>query len=323
VTAIVTGSDPDYSGRDRELCGWRVQSTLALPELNEWHGVDRPSDVRIEVGPVPSRLEHGRCVLKDATGGSLLEVAPAGAALLYVQDVARFLITRGDRVVVEPLSHDLSTIRAFLLGSVLAVLCYQRRVVPLHASCLEIDGTAIAFAGESGAGKSTLAMMLALQGHRVVADDVCPVDLTGANGPLVWPSANRLKLWSESLQLFGMAADPSRRVRQGAEKYAQSAPHFVTRSIPLSAMYHLVRESEGATTDVRVVAGIDAVHAIDGMLYRAAIGRSVAGGEWVDRALMTLLAQVPVFALSRDEKSDTPSSLAARVLDHIGATKRE
>jgi hypothetical protein len=47
--------------------------------------------------------------------------------------------------------------------------------IALHASAVDIAGTALALAGPSGAGKSTLAAALCLAGHRYLADEVTAV----------------------------------------------------------------------------------------------------------------------------------------------------
>lgn len=52
-------------------------------------------------------------------------------------------------------------------------------VAVLHASCIDVGGTAIAFAGLSGAGKSTLAAALATAGHGFISDEVTAVDGDG------------------------------------------------------------------------------------------------------------------------------------------------
>ena len=56
-------------------------------------------------------------------------------------------------------------------------------VAVLHASCIDVGGTAIAFAGLSGAGKSTLAAALATAGHGFIADEVAAVDGDGHVAP--------------------------------------------------------------------------------------------------------------------------------------------
>ena len=81
-----------------------------------------------------------------------LEAAPDGRLLIDAGPIVRFLVTL--RVVVETaLADDALEWRASLLGPVLAILCYLRGTLPLHASALRIGERAAAIAGRSGAGK--------------------------------------------------------------------------------------------------------------------------------------------------------------------------
>ncbi len=52
-----------------------------------------------------------------------------------------------------------------------AALAHAMAFCSLHAAAVEIDGTAVLFAGPSEAGKSTLALRLAARGCRHLADD--------------------------------------------------------------------------------------------------------------------------------------------------------
>ncbi|MEP6491757.1 MAG: serine kinase [bacterium] len=310
-------SHDNMSVPDRQLCGWRVRSAIPLLELAAWEGADRPPDVEIVVGAIAPHLESSeRVAPHDPHGRTTLDVRPDDTALFTVVGVARFLVVQGRRVVVDPLTSDAAAVRLFLLGTVVAILCYQRRLLPLHASCLAVDGAAFAVGGRSGAGKSTLAMTLARRGIPILADDISAVDPFGESGPVVWPSVARVKLWRDSLDLLGLTADPARRIREGAEKFSASDAPFVTTPLLLSGLYHLTAGPDASVAIVCPLAGIDAVHSLNRMVYRAYIGRAIHRDDWMIRATMAVLTRVPVFAMGRDSVTDTPESLATRFLDH-------
>jgi hypothetical protein len=223
-------------GADYDLCGWRVASEIALPDLPHWDGDARGPEVTIAIGDVPP-LEA------PITTTPLVQVDAAGRARFGVDGVADFLVEQGRRITVAPiLSADSSDVRLFLLGSGFGYLCHQRGVVPLHAATVDIDGEAVSFAGQSGAGKSTLADAFARRGHRVLSDDVSPVDT--ARG-LILPSLQRIRLWADSLDNAGF--DPARleRCRAGLEKYSRSlsnAPR--AEPLPPRAIFHLRRRQQ-------------------------------------------------------------------------------
>jgi hypothetical protein len=221
---------------DYDLCGWRVTSAIALPDLPCWDGDARAPDVTIAIGAVP-------VFEAPITTTPLVQIDAAGRVRFGVDGVADFLVEQGRRITVAP-AQDAETpdVRLFLLGSGLGYLCHQRGVLPLHAATVEIDGEAVAFAGQSGAGKSTLADAFARRGHRVLSDDVSPVDT--ARG-VILPSLRRIRLWSDSLGNAGWDVAGLERCREGLEKFSRSL-HDGPRAEPLPprAIFHLRRQSD-------------------------------------------------------------------------------
>lgn len=196
------------------------------------------------------------------------------------------------------------------------MLGYQRGLLPLHASCVTINSSTIAIAGESGAGKSTLAATLALQGVPILADDVCMVDVAASDGPVVWPTVSRLKLWRDALDRLGVPLDAVERVRQGVEKYSlREIPIFRTEPAPLSAVYHLTKLA-GASAEPHAVSGLTAVKLLHRSVYRPQIGRALGRAHDIARALMTIAATVPVFHVSRDPESTNSRTLPGLLLMH-------
>ncbi|CAK0744895.1 hypothetical protein CCP1ISM_10051 [Azospirillaceae bacterium] len=147
---------------DLTLCGWRVHSDWPLPELLPWHGSDRPVDVWIRRGEVPESLPGIR------SGDPLLQVNGEGLARFAIPGVAAYLIREGREITIATrLPDHAPDVGLFLFGTVFGVLCHQRGVLPLHASCVAFGERAFAFAGVSGSGKSTLAAALVARGGGV------------------------------------------------------------------------------------------------------------------------------------------------------------
>lgn len=226
----------DEVAGDYDLCGWRVASAVPLPDLPRWQGDTRAPDVTIALGEV-APFEA------PIATTPLVQIDPAGRARFGVEGVADYLIEDGRRITIAPvLPADSSDIRLFLLGSGLGYLCHQRGVVPLHAATVEVDGEAVSFAGPSGAGKSTLADAFARRGHRVLSDDVSPVDLTRG---VILPSLQRIRMWADSLDNAGFDTVALERCRIGLEKYSRSlkdAPR--AEALRPRAIVHLRRQGE-------------------------------------------------------------------------------
>lgn len=96
---------------------------------------------------------------------------------------------------VEGVNH--TTLQHIYLNQVMpAILSMLHRPV-FHASCVVVDGVAIAFIGDSGKGKSTLATHLALHGNPMLTDDGLELEWA-AEGYLALPSHPAIRLWDDS-----------------------------------------------------------------------------------------------------------------------------
>ena len=94
--------------------------------------------------------------------------------------MASYRVSHGCEILIQPDAGALEQdVRGYLLGSIFAVLCHQRGLLPLHASAVAYQGGVAAFLANSGHGKSSMAAHLAGRGFPVVADDVCLVDVRG------------------------------------------------------------------------------------------------------------------------------------------------
>jgi hypothetical protein len=205
----------DKSEQVYVLGGIAFVSELPLPELRE-HAA--PIDftlpkINIRIGSVPFALPGGIEVDHDC-------LATPTEYLLRVPGIATYRASHGAEVVVEPDRCAIPLdIRAFLLGTVFAVLCHQRGLLPLHASAISTGNGVAAFLARSGQGKSSLVANLANRGFRIVADDICLVDTNGTLDALVIPSAPWLKLWRASLQQLGQRIEGLDQVFSEDDKY--------------------------------------------------------------------------------------------------------
>jgi hypothetical protein len=274
-----------------QVFGLTVRSELELPELypNQKEAV---ADVAIRLGEV-------KCAAEDIPG---LHVE-GGGLVLIVPDVARFRISGGSSITVHPgLGVPRRNVRLFLLGSAFGALLHQRRLLPLHANAVDIDGNAFAFMGPSGAGKSTLAAWFHDRGHRLLADDVCVVRFDGAGVPMACPGLPRLRLWLDVIERTGRGLEGLHRAyidtSDQLEKYDVPVdPHtMVDEAVRLEAIYVLA----GADAfSIERLAGVEAAEAIFANTYRG--GYIAPASTQVDhwQSAMALATATPVFRLSR------------------------
>ncbi|MBB6253709.1 hypothetical protein [Nitrospirillum iridis] len=249
---------------DRTLCGLRVLSELPLPELRPWTGGGRPADLSIRLGDVPDHLEDGVVI------HPLVQVAPDGRCRFALAAVGAYLISSdGREVIIAPAPNATGDeIRTFLFGTVFAVVCHRRGLLPLHACCVQVGDKAVAFAGDSGVGKSTLAATLWTRGYPLLADDVTVVDMNAPDGPRVLPAFPRVKLWRDSLERLGRSVDGLGAVRASLDKYHLPVEEgFCATSLPLAGVVQLEKNRK-VPPGIRLLPVTQGLGRLNMVLYR-------------------------------------------------------
>ncbi|WP_207459235.1 hypothetical protein [Azospirillum sp. SYSU D00513] len=191
--------------------GLTIASELPLPELAvRQHGAETEADIRIGIGVVDTEgLADGRQI------GPFLWVS-ATALWLRIPRVARFLVTGGSRILIDPEPGiDEDSLRVFLLGSAMGALLFQRGCLVLHGNAIRIGDQCMVCVGRSGAGKSTLAAGFMQREYPVLADDVVAVD----GDCRALPGFPRIKLWQDVASQLGIDTANLRRIRPNTEKF--------------------------------------------------------------------------------------------------------
>jgi hypothetical protein len=213
--------------------GLTIASEMALPELIETESDMDPAeaDIRIRIGPVSADgLPDGKQL------GPFLWTS-RDLLWLHVPEVARFLVSGGDSIIIEPEGNaDEDSIRVFLLGSVIGALLFQRGYLVLHGNAIRIGDQCMVSVGHSGAGKSTLAAGFTQRGYEILADDVVPVNADC----LALSGFPRIKLWQDTASRLGIDTAPLRRIRPGMEKFNYPLHDcFAGRPLPIRWIYVL------------------------------------------------------------------------------------
>ena len=244
--------------------------------------------------------------------------------LLCIPNVAAYLVEGGSRVTIEPfLPITAPDIRAFLLGTVLATLCFNRGMMPLHASGVATPRGALLLSGNSGLGKSTLAAALHRY-HRLplLSDDVCALDFQNRETPVLWPAFPRLKLWADSADSLRMATTGAERTRAEFEKFhvTVAAQEFHADPLPLAALILLNRSLLPTAPQVTPLKGLAALQRRD-MVHRWILGEALGYGPLIFRGLASVVRAAPIFELTRSDDLDAVPDLAAQVLALVSGAR--
>jgi hypothetical protein len=252
------------------LCGWHIRSEVHLPELEAWpkggDGVGADAEIEFVFGDVPASLDE--VLLRTPW----VEVSGVdGRARLSIAGVADYLIEDGRRIIIAPhMRRDAPDIRLFLLGAAFGYLCHQRGPLPIHAAALDIDGRGVMLAGISGAGKSTLASAFVQRGHRLLSDDISPIELKADGTATILPAIASIRLWPDSARNAGLDPDTLERVRDTVPKLTWTSDRAgPARAVRAQAIFHLRPPADdGSAVTITPVVGLNVFKALRTQVYR-------------------------------------------------------
>ena len=200
-----------------------------------------------------------------------------------------------------------------LAGIVCGVLLGLEGRTLLHGAGLTLGGSSFAILGASGHGKSTLAAALVREGASLLTEDLLILG-SAPSGWLVEPGAPSLHLLEDAYAALGaQPAGAAPKVREG--KFAIPMPAPVSGQAPLAALYVLDPPAPDAPAQLTRLSGRRALLRVIEHLYGAGWIRAV--GEADLRFCAGLVAQVPVYALSRPWRLDRVPETAAMLRGHV------
>jgi hypothetical protein len=270
--------------------------------------------VHIRLGKAPAALS---APLATAPGYEASE----SEFLLRLPGVATYYARRGVEIIVAPEegAPELD-VRSYLMGSLFAIICHQRGLLPLHASAIESPQGAAAFLGASGAGKSSTVAFLARRGHRIVADDICVVDPAAPREQRVLPVAPWLKLWDQTLEAMGESSHGLARVFADDEKYRYrlQEPESATG---LAELVLLERDDALKEPVFERLAPVKAMQAVLDFTYQSWLVRAIRRTEHYFLLCGRALEGVRVTQMRRPWGFDAMETNLAALEEHL-ATRR-
>lgn len=271
--------------------GLSIRSEVELPQLPRGDETV-PSDLVIRIGAVEPSFH-----------------SEIGYRRGRMFDDFRYEAIAGREVVIEPLPgaapHNIAD---GIMSRVLTITAYQRGLLPLHASAVDVGGQVIAVSGLSGAGKSTMAALLVARGGRVVADDML---VLGEEGALVWPGAGGLKLSSKSLARIGRTPEGLALANDVEGKYFLSLPAGTQAAAPISTLVRLEEGEPALRRLSRQQAAAQWQHCVrQPDLLPIAPDPTALWRRWLD-----LVTTVDVLAVSHGRRLDALDRIIDDILD--------
>lgn len=210
--------------------GLGIHSEIPLPEFID-------SDVE---GDVLIRLENSDLAPRFAKFSRPYFKFGIDETIISLEGVGTFLIQKGREIIIIP-DHesDIRRIRRYIVGTVMAILLYQRGYLVLHASSVKFNEHAVAFLGTAGSGKSSLAAAFHTIGYGIITDDVSVVDMNNKR-PIVYPGFPQIRLGSEAADAVGVNDDARVLLDDDDNKFIYRVDHgFTDTPLPLWRIYIL------------------------------------------------------------------------------------
>ena len=295
------------SPHDYTAYGLHVRSPIALPFTRRPGSRRDAPDVLIRFGETPAALPAP--VHRNSGEALSREVAP-GAFLLTMAGHARYLVTDGRNIVIEPLGGDERHMETALTKPLMTALLRQRGVATFHAVAVAAEAGAVLFLGDSGSGKSSLAGALVARGCDLLAEESTGVVL-GTNGRLeVLPAFPRIKLRQDVLDVLGWRTQG--RPRPEDPKYVVPVERFRATPLAPCAAFILV-VGDGPDTEIERVPPIRVLKWLK--KYTPRRGLVWALGQYRSHFhIVTALAKsIPVFLVTRPAHPIRLDVLADRI----------
>ncbi len=297
-------SVPNY-----RVYGFIVASDLPLPVLPR--ADEGEPDVVIAAGPV-LETEDLRTQFRN------WEAEPDRFIATF-HETGRFLVSGGNRIAYQRFDHaDDSQVVSNLLGTCMAALLMQRRILPLHSCCVRTDQGALLVMGVSGAGKSTTLGGLMALGLPMMADDVTGIVFGEVGRPLAVPAFPATRLWQDSLEKLGHGTAGLPRVRTDLAKFYRAVDGFHSEAEPIRAIVYL-KATNAAEATFQPIEPARQVECVSRFVHRKNFLDGMDLRRWGFESAVAIVRRVPLFELARPSGWVEPVDLAKTILDGIAA----
>lgn len=243
--------------------------------------------------------------------------------MIRVPDVGIFKVTDGSTISVSPYEGTKDDqIRLYLLGTCMGVVLLQRKILPVHGSCIAIHGKAYAIVGDSGAGKSTLASAFVKRGYQLLTDDIIAVKQSKENIPIVIPSYPQQKLWQESLDQFGMQSNHYKPIFNRMTKFVVPInEYFHDEPLPLAGIFEL-NKTEKSEIKIHPVQQLERFPILYYNTYRNFMVGHFGLLEWHFKFSAKMVNHLEFHRISRPESRFTADELVNHILKIVNKKKK-
>ncbi len=167
--------------------GLRISSELSIPEWSMFEQFQPFENVEVNIS-LQNLLEQNWHLEKK------LPFISTNDYRFHVHSIAYYQVQNGRTILVMPeYNANPQAVRFFLLSSAIGALFYQRGLLAIRASVLQVGKGIVAFCGMSNTSESIFIAYLVRHGYTMVSNDLCRFDIIENNQVSVWPTSPNFK----------------------------------------------------------------------------------------------------------------------------------
>ncbi|MBC5840529.1 MAG: hypothetical protein K2Y30_11295 [Flavobacteriaceae bacterium] len=234
-----------------------------------------------------------------------------------IPDIARYFVSNGNKVIIEPLCEDWDSILLFFYSNCVAAILFQRNLMPFHVSgVLDKNKGLWLFAAPSRTGKSTTALKLKEKGYTLFTDDTALISIEN-NSCVATASYPVLRAWQNTLDNQHVYTySDAKQLRAEINKFGIAFhDDFVCTSQKVRGIVFL--EIQGDCIH------IEKMKAIDGMKL---LGDNIYRNRWVEgmnknflqfKTISAIAQKVPFWKALRPKDKLSFESFADAIIEQI------
>ncbi len=244
--------------------GLKILSEIEFPELLPYDF--KIEDIKIVVGSVSLPTE----MMQTSLGRMVIA---EDSFFLDTYPIAKYFSSNGLNLIIEPYSADVEprTIRLYALATALTSILSQRKLIPIHASAVLVDGRLTLITGESTSGKSTSIAGLMKKGYEIFSDDIVVLNPLANNLIGAFASYPMIKLWDDTVDKLqhSLFEKKTFKVRNDLNKFGFFFhDKFLTDAYPIEKIIVLSKQNIPTLISTQLI-DFDAFNVLRKHLYRS------------------------------------------------------
>lgn len=239
-----------------EVYGLKIKTDFEIPELLKSNDVNYEINICTGITPIN--------VLKSIEQGINIYLNYK-EIWFNIKYVGTFLIYNGNTIIVDKDKNaDIEDIKAYLLGTALGMILFQRNTLAIHGGTIVINNKTLTIIGEPGAGKSTLTTALRLNNHLFMADDVSVIN----DNFMMNSSYPQQKLCKDTMLKLGYSLNQFKKIDDDREKYKIPVKEdFVSRPVKIGAICE-IKIGDNSKVEIEEINGKEKLLILLNNIYR-------------------------------------------------------